>query len=109
LKGRSEIQGVFKLGRRFAGKGAKLFALQNGADRCRICFTFPRGFGNAVQRNRARRLGREAYRHLLPRLSGACDLVLLLYPPADAAADRETLASRMAQLEFLLKKAGLLR
>ncbi|GHV93874.1 hypothetical protein AGMMS50293_01940 [Spirochaetia bacterium] len=64
-----------------------------------------------MERNRARRLGREAYRHLRPRLLGAYDLILLVFP---AHGDAETpnagqLAIRTEQLEFLFTKAGLLK
>jgi ribonuclease P protein component len=86
--------------------------LKNSLSRNRICFTFSRGFRNAVERNRARRLGREAYRYLRPRLAGGCDLILLVYPetmPAPVAVvKKNALAARTAQLSFLLTKAGLL-
>ncbi|MDR0585510.1 MAG: ribonuclease P protein component [Treponema sp.] len=112
LKGRNEIREVFSRGKRFGCRGAKLFVLKNSLSRNRICFTFSRGFGNAVERNRTRRLGREAYRYLRPRLAGGCDLILLVYPetapvPA-AAAKKNGLAVRTGQLSFLLTKAGLL-
>ena len=104
LKGRDEIREVFSRGRRFGCRGAKLFVLKNSLSNNRICFTFSRGFGNAVQRNRARRLGREAYRLLRPRLLGGNDLVFLVYPETDAA-----LSVRSEQLRFLFTKAGLLK
>ena len=97
--------------------------LENELSRNRICFTFSRGFGNAVERNRARRLGREAYRNLKPRLRCGYDLILLVYPedqegnlygaPAPMAAGSVEVPApvftrRMKQLEYLLTKAGLL-
>jgi ribonuclease P protein component len=78
--------------------------LENKVTRNRICFTFSRGFGNAVERNRARRLGREAYRNLKPRLRRGYDLILLVYPEEPPPV----FAGRMKQLEHLLTKAGLL-
>jgi ribonuclease P protein component len=95
---------VFTKGRKVSCKGAALFTLANGLALHRVAFCFARKFGPAVRRNRARRLGREAYRALRPRLTGArrCDIVLLLYPGTD------TLADRAAQLEALLGRAGLL-
>ncbi len=101
LKAQSSIQAVFRRGKRFGCKGAKLFALPNDLAYSRVCFTFSRGFGNAVERNRARRLGREAYRLLRPK--GGHDLVLLVYPETGTV-----LANRVRQLEFLFSKAGLL-
>jgi ribonuclease P protein component len=79
--------------------------LENSLNRNRICFTFSRGFGTAVQRNRARRLGREAYRSLKPRLNCGNDMVLLVYPEDTKA----TLAGRTEQMESLLARAGLLQ
>ena len=87
-------------------QGAKLFLLKNDLPYNRICFTFSRGFGNAVARNRARRLGREAFRMIKPRLSGGYDLILLVYP--ESSGSGITFSDRMKQLEFLFSKAGLL-
>jgi ribonuclease P protein component len=104
LKGRKNIQVVFSHGRKFYCQGAKLFIIGNNLTYNRICFTFTRGFGNAVKRNRARRLSRESYRFLLPRLLGGYDLILLQFPE-----EKASLADRTKQLEFLLSKAGLLQ
>jgi ribonuclease P protein component len=104
LKGRDEIREVFGKGKRIGCQGAKLFVLKNELPHNRICFTFSRGFGTAVERNRARRLGREAYRNLKPRLRCGYDLILLVYP--DNAAS--TFVGRMEQLQYLFARAGLL-
>jgi len=103
LKGRNEIREVFGKGKRIGCQGAKLFVLKNELARNRICFTFSRGFGTAVERNRARRLGREAYRNLKPRLRCGYDLILLVYPES-----APTFAGRMDQLQYLFARAGLL-
>jgi ribonuclease P protein component len=109
LRGRDEIREVFNRGRSLGCGGAKLFVLRNSLDYNRICFTLPRKFGNAVERNRSRRLSREAYRHIRPRLRGGYDVVLLVYPDAKAAAPRKAikLAGRAKQLETLFARAGL--
>jgi ribonuclease P protein component len=78
-----------------------LFFRGNGLAHNRIAFTFARKYGNAVERNRARRLGREAYRYMRNRLKGGFDLVLLVYPGKD------TLTGRQEQLKVLFSKAGL--
>jgi ribonuclease P protein component len=77
--------------------------LENELSRNRICFTFSRNFGNAVERNHAKRLGREAYRNLKPRLRRGYDLILLVYPEEPAPV----FAQRMKQLEYLITKADL--
>jgi len=103
LKRRKEIREVFDKGKRIGCQGAKLFVLKNKLPCNRICFTFSRGFGNAVKRNRAKRLGREAYRKLKSRLCCGYDLILLLY-----SEDSQTLTGRIGQLEYLVSRAGLL-
>jgi len=104
LKGRNEIRKVFEEGRQFFCRGAKLFVLKSGLPHNRICFTLPKNFGNAVERNRAKRLGREAFRLLGSRLCCGNDLILLVYPETDMA-----LSGRLKQLESLFNKAGLLK
>jgi len=95
LKRREDIGAVFKGGRRAAWEGAKLFALPNGLPRNRIAFVFSRKFGGAVERNRARRVGREAYRRVRRGLKRGFDLVFLVYPGED------TLKRRLEQFAAL--------
>ena len=102
LKGRDEIRGVFNGKRAVACQGAKLFLLKNRLSFNRIAFTFPRKFGNAVERNRARRLCREAYRHLRQNIRTGHDLVLLIYK-----SDNDGFHFRASQLKELLCRAGL--
>lgn len=102
LKGREEIRKAFNQGRRVSCSGAKLFFLENHLSHNRIAFTFKRKYGNAVERNRARRLSREAYRLISHRVTGGRDMILLIYPGKD------TLLERMEQLSVLFSRAGLL-
>ncbi|MDR0690266.1 MAG: ribonuclease P protein component [Spirochaetaceae bacterium] len=101
LKRRDSIREIFKRGKIVTCSGAKLFFVRNGLSYNRIVFTFARKYGNAVNRNRARRVGREAYRHIRNELTGGYDLVLLVYPGKDS------FARRMEQVRILFSKAGL--
>jgi ribonuclease P protein component len=103
LKKREDIRKVFKQGRLVSCSGAKLFAMRNEQPHNRIAFTFARKFGNAAERNRARRLSREVYRLMRNSLKPGFDLVLLLYPGKDF------FENRIEQLKILFQKAALLR
>ena len=78
--------------------------MRNDLPHNRICFTFSRGFGNAVARNRARRLGREAFRLMKSRLCGGYDLILQVFPESAAS-----LSDKAGELNSLFSKAGLLK
>ena len=104
LKKSDEITLVFKAGNSVSTSGAKLFFRRNGRDYNRIACAFSRKFGNAVRRNRARRLGREAYRHLRHDLKQGFDIVLLVYP--DEAADFK---KRFDALKVLFRKSRILQ
>jgi len=130
LKRRNDIRDVFGKGKRFSCQGAKLFVLMNNLPHNRICFTISRTSKrcqaaerlswNAVQRNREKRLGREAFRLMKPRLRGGHDLILLVYPdlrvralrvhaPRVHAPQSPALLERSRRMEFLFAKAGLLK
>ena len=116
LKGRDDIKDVFNRGRGVSSAGARLIRLPNGLPHNRIAFTFPRKFGNAVKRNRTRRLCREIYRHMRSDLLVGFDLVLLLYPEKNhdhAAAHmpksrRDRFLARSGELRGLFLRSGLL-
>ncbi|MDR2097199.1 MAG: ribonuclease P protein component [Spirochaetaceae bacterium] len=111
LKLRKDIQAVFKKGASASCSGARLFFLRKEGEGRRIAFTFARKFGNAVERNRARRLGREAYRHLRSKIKGGYDLALLVYPGKNNFSEDEKkgmdFSARLRQMKALLGKAGL--
>ena len=104
MKNGLEIKNLFKNGKKVSIFGAKLFLLQNDLGFNRIGFPLPRGFGNAVQRNRAKRFSREAYRILKTHLNTGFDMLLLVYP----TSEKDSFSTRCVQLRTLCEKAGLL-
>ena len=64
---------------------------------------------NAVARNRARRLGREAFRLMKNRLADGYDFILLIYPDTECEMPGKSLSDRAAQLDSLFTRAGLFK
>jgi len=103
VKRTEDIQNLFKKGSRTSINGAKLFHIPNTFGRNRVVFALPRGYGNAVKRNRSKRLSREAYRLFKTHLNTGYDLLFLIYPGNDS------FLTRCVQIRTLCKKAGLER
>jgi ribonuclease P protein component len=97
----AEIQIVFRKGKKYSCNGAKLFVLPNGIENNRIVFTFPRGYGNAVERNFSRRLSREVFRLIKQYLVKGFDLTVLIFPGNDSFLIRKD------QFKSLFKKASI--
>jgi ribonuclease P protein component len=71
--------------------------------RARVAFSVGRRLGGAVARNRVRRVLREAFRPLLPRLV-ACDIVVVARP----AVQQATVGDLERALADAAARAGLL-
>ena len=80
LKEKACIKGTFKKGLKKSFEGFSLFFSANGLEYNRFLCTFKRGSGSAVERNRARRLSKEAYRLIKSRLKTGYDFILLIFP-----------------------------
>jgi ribonuclease P protein component len=77
LRRPEDFRKVWSDGRTWAHRLFIVRALPNNMDHTRIGITASRKVGNAVARNRARRLLREAARHLYGELTAGWDIVLL--------------------------------
>jgi ribonuclease P protein component len=100
-------RGDFRLaadkGTRWAGRLMVLYVLPRGTG-LRSGFTAGRRIGGAVQRNRARRLMREAWRSLAGRAGPGFDLVFVARTPIVQEGMQEV-AAEMAEL---LGRAGVI-
>jgi ribonuclease P protein component len=99
-----DFKRVRRQGKSYADPLVVLLVLRSPSAGLQVGVAAGRTVGNAVRRNRAKRLLREAMRTLLPKTAPGWDLVLIARPGLPAASLDQT---RVA-LETLLRRAGLL-
>lgn len=95
---------VRRNGKSYAHPLIVLIAQPNESPQVRVGVTAGRSIGNAVQRNRAKRLLREAMRPILPTLASGWDLVLV----ARSGMANASLKDTRSALDILLLRAGLI-
>ena len=100
----NDFKRVRNQGKSFAHPLVVLVKLPAAENRLRVGISTSRSFGNAIQRNRAKRLLRESMRPLLLRLSPEWDLVLIARSRLVTCAFQEV----QIVVEGLLQRAGLL-
>ena len=100
----TDFERVRRFGKSYAHPFIVLVALPNEMDHSRFAVGAGRSIGNAVKRNRAKRILREAIRPHIPSIAGGWDLVFLARKPmVDARFDELGTA-----LTGLLTEANLL-
>jgi ribonuclease P protein component len=102
IKKGMEIRRILQSGRSVGCRGMKLSWEKNSGESSRMAIALRRGYGNAVQRNRAKRLIRESFRLLKPSVPGGYNLVFVVFPGSDE------FGKRRGQVSFLFSEAGLL-
>lgn len=73
----AQFQAVYDRRRSVSDSGMILYALENGLAYSRVGLSVSKKYGGAVQRNRLRRLYREAFRLTKEQLPAGLDLVLI--------------------------------
>lgn len=95
LRRPEDFRHVWAEGRSWAHPLFVIWALPNNLGRARVGITASRKVGNAVARNRARRLLREAARHVYDAILPGWDVVLVARAPiVDVRAPRVEAALR---------------
>ncbi len=99
-----EFHRAYRRGRCVAGPILICYCFKGKGRRTRIGVTAAKKIGSAVERNRARRVIKEAYRSIYPQVSEGWDLVFV----AREGTGRKKSTEIAAVMQALLKKAGAL-
>ena len=77
LKTNSDFRRAYARGKSYTNPALVMYVRKNRAGSCRIGITASKKIGNAVQRNRARRVIREAFRQIKLPLKSGFDIVFV--------------------------------
>ena len=77
LKSNSDFRRVYARGKVYTNPALVIYLMKNRAGICRIGITTSKKIGNAVERNRSKRVIRAAFRQLPDRLDGNFDIVFV--------------------------------
>lgn len=102
----AEFERVYRQGRSWANRHLVLYAFPNATvDQPRVGLSVSRRVGGAVQRNRVKRVLREAVDATRGEFRGGCDVVVVARPEVLRLVESEGLAGVVRELAELIEKA----
>ena len=101
----SDFRQAYMKGQSFVGPLAVTYVRKNRLGITRVGITTSKKIGNAVMRNRSRRVIKEAFRQLFPEILPGCDLVFV----ARGKTPHKKSTEVKRQLEKQLSAAGVLK
>ena len=105
LRKKEDFDAIYKAGRSVPDRFIVLFYRKNDLSYNRTAFLASKKVGNSVQRNRAKRLMRESYRHICSQISSGYDIIFIARNSINGRKCQEVSRS----VSGALKKAGVLK
>ena len=105
LKTNTDYRRAYMRGRSYTNPALVVYVIKNRAGLCRVGITASKKIGNAVQRNRARRVIREAFRLIDLPLRGGFDIVFVARTKTVYKKSTEIYEIMLS----MLKKAGIVK
>lgn len=106
LKQNSDFRRAYGRGKSYSDPALVTYVLKNNrAGICRMGITTSKKIGNAVERNRCRRVIRAAFRELCPQISGGYDFVFVARTKTKLIKSTQVKSVMLQQL----KKAGAIK
>lgn len=96
LKENKDFRRLYHRGKSSAEPALVSYVMRSNRGECRVGITTSKKIGNAVRRNRARRVIRAAYAELSPRIVGCWDIVFV--------ARSKTTFCKMQQVKIAMEK-----
>jgi len=105
LRRDSDFTSIYKRGKSVGDRFVVVFTKKNNLGYNRMAFLASKKVGNAVARNRARRLMKESYRSLCDRLVPGYDIIFI----ARNTINNSKCADVKKSIEAATRKAGILK